>query len=576
MLDAIDTSSLRRWAVVSRAALAARRAEIDALNVFPVPDGDTGTNMYLTLDQALDAVRVDHERRGILGRAELDDEVTTMSRAALLSARGNSGVILSQLIRGMSEAFVEADRGESHTTVVARGLTKGAELARASIARPQEGTILSVADAAAATATRLAAEGASLAELTAQTVTAAAEALSRTPEQLEVLRQAGVVDAGGAGYLLFLEALDRIVRDQAPLDGFAVDEFTMNLSMHRREGWTAPADAGTDAGPGVTDSLGHEVHPLGGSPAGEQLIGNPDGPDFEVMYLLDGADEAKVAALRQDLDGIGDSVVVSGAAGLWSVHVHTDDIGAALELALDAGRPHRVVVTPLSHVLQPRPRVGLAVVACAAGPGIAALFEAAGATTVASGPARRASAGELLAAVRATGASDVIILPNDRDTHLAAEAACQAAGQEEITVHVVHSTTAVQGVAALAVYDPNLSAHRNAVTMTRSSAATRHGAITIAAKAGLTTGGPCEVGDVLGVVSGDITIVGADQVEVALQVLGDIGGPAPELVTIVRGEDATDELVDAIIAGVCETHRGVEFEVIEGGQPHYTLLLGVE
>ena len=556
VLTVLDPAALRRWAVLTRSALAARRAEIDALNVFPVPDGDTGTNLYLTLDQALDAVRLDHERRGVLGQVGLAAEASSMSRAAMLSARGNSGVIVSQLIRGVSDEFVAAGAEAADAALVARAIETGARRARESVVRPQEGTILSVADAVSASATASAKDGASLAELTERAVVAGREALARTPSQLELLARAGVVDAGGAGYLLFIEALDRVVRDHAPLDRYEVDNFMMNLDLRRRPEWSVSVAAPS-------------VH------AGDAKDQQYQGPDFEVMYLLDGADDAAAEQLRLDLDGLGDSVIVSGDSTLWKVHVHVDDIGAALEAGMAAGRPHRVEVTPLNHALKPQPRVGLAVVACAAGPGIAELLEQVGASVVMSGPARRASAGELLAAVQGTGAGDVILLPNDRDTLLAARACAQAAGQEGQEVHVIESGTAVQGIAAMAVYDPGADVRSNEMAMTRAAAGTRHGGVAVAAKPGLTTGGECQVGDALGVVAGDITIVGDDMGDVAVEVIERLAGSGSELVTLVVGEGADDDLVEQARQAACGL-IGVEVEVIQGGQPAYPLLIGVE
>ncbi|WP_277454928.1 DAK2 domain-containing protein [Janibacter sp. DB-40] len=553
MLEVMDAESVRRWVVVTRAALAARRAEIDALNVFPVPDGDTGTNMYLTLDQALHATRTEQERLGEEGSPRLDAEVAAMSRAALMSARGNSGVILSQLVRGVSDVIA----GEHLTVVdapaVARAIAQGARRARESVVRPQEGTILTVADATAAAAEQAAREGGSLGELTVAAVTAAREALARTPEQLQVLADAGVVDAGGAGYLLFIEALDRVVHDKGPAQHFAVDDFTLNTTLERRADWSHD---GGDRAPAVGyDRDGH------------------DGPAYEVMYLLREVPEEGVLVLRRELDGLGDSVVVSGAEDLTHVHVHTDDIGGVLQAGLAHGAPDRVVVT-LLDTTPATPQRGVSLVACAAGPGIAEVITQAGAVSVPSGPGHRASAGELVAAVREGGTEEVILLPNDRDTRMAADVAAQAAAQEGRTVHVIGSTTAVQGLAALAVFDPGLTVTQNVLAMTRTAAATRHGGVTVAVKSGLTSGGACEIGDVLGVVAGDITIVGSDMDEVAREVLDTITGTGAELVTVVVGEDAPDGLVERLTARV-ESQR-VEVEVIDGGQPHYPLLFGVE
>ncbi|WP_114201202.1 DAK2 domain-containing protein [Janibacter anophelis] len=550
MLEVLDAESVRRWVVVTRAALAARRAEIDALNVYPVPDGDTGTNMYLTLDQALDTARTEQERLGVFGLVPLPVEAAALSRAALMSARGNSGVILSQMIRGVSEV-VSADGLEAvDADAVVRAVQQGAQRARESVVRPQEGTILSVADATAERMAAVRAEGGCLGDLTRAAVDAARAALTRTPEQLQVLADAGVVDAGGAGYLLFVEALDQVVHELGLPSHFAVDEFTLNTSLERRADWSrAQAEQGSP-----------QVH---------------EGPAYEVMYLLHDVDEGGVATLRQRLDEIGDSVVVSTAEDVCHVHVHTDDIGAALEAGLTHAAPQRVAVTLLETVVA-RPRVGVSIVACAAGPGIAALLEEAGATTVTSGPGHRASAGEIVAAVRAAGTEEVILLPNDRDTRMAADAAARAAEQEGQTVHVIPSATAVQGLAALAVFEPGETTQQNVLTMTRSAAATRHGAVTVAVKAGLTSGGLCEVGDVLGVVSGDITIVGSDAEQVTREVLDGIVTTGTELVTLVSGEGVPDGLVEAITDWIGSRRAGIEVEVVDGGQPHYMLLVGAE
>lgn len=551
VLEVLDADSVRRWVVVTRAALAARRAEIDALNVYPIPDGDTGTNMYLTLDQALDTARSEQENKGTFGRTSLADEAASIARAALMSARGNSGVILSQLVRGVSEVVTAGSLDEVDARTLGHAVRQGAQRARESVVRPQEGTILSVADATAAEVARVIEGGGTLGDVTRAGVAAAREALARTPEQLQVLADAGVVDAGGAGYLLFVEALDQVVHEESATSHYAVDEFTLNQSLERRAEWSRER--------------------------AERAVASPPDPTpgYEVMYLLHDVDEAGIIALRERLDTLGDSVVVSTAQDVSTVHVHTDDIGAVLEAALVHGVPQRVVVT-LLETTNEAPRVGVSIVACAAGPGIAEVLQEAGATTLPSGPGHRASAGEILAAVRTTGTAEVILLPNDRDTRMAAEAAAHAAEQEGQLVHVINSATAVQGLAALAVFDSALPTRQNVLAMTSSAASTHHGAVTIAVKAGLTSGGPCEPGDVLGIVRGDITIVGSDIDEVATRVLATITGAGAELVTLVTGEGAPQGLTDQLEEWATNAITGVEVEVIDGRQPHYLLLLGAE
>jgi DAK2 domain fusion protein YloV len=562
VLDALTAADARRWAVLTRAAFAERRAEIDALNVFPVPDGDTGTNLYLTLDAALDAVRTEHEASGILGAATLAQECGSLSRAMLLTARGNSGVILSQLVRGFAEAVEERSATVADAAVIADGLARASARAYASVTRPAEGTILTVADAAARAGAGAVEDG--LGAVVDAALEAATQALGATTGQLAALEQAGVVDAGAAGYLLLLEALGRVVREDGAHVGDRMAPFAEDPTLRRRAEWSRDG--------GVVEPTGRS----GDGPArGVDL--HPGGPAYEVMYLLRDSDEERAAGLRDVLDGLGDSLLVVGGPDLWNVHVHVDDVGAAIEAGLDAGRPYRVRVTHFAdQVAHRQPATGVAVVACAAGPGLEAVFAEAGAITVASGPGGRASAGQLLDAVRASHALAVILLPNDRDTEMAARAAAQAAEQDGTEVHLVRARTAVQGLAAMAVFDPAAGAARNAAEMSHASAATRHGAVAVASRQALTSAGPCEPGDVLGAVSGDVVLVGQELDEVAVSVVDRLLSSGGELVTLVTGVDAPPGLGDRLAARVHAVRRDVEVTVIDGGQPHYPLLVGVE
>ncbi|GAA2159670.1 DAK2 domain-containing protein [Pedococcus bigeumensis] len=547
--------------MLTRAAFAARRAEIDALNVFPVPDGDTGTNLYLSLDAALDSVRTEHEKAGILGAATLEQECSALARSLLLTARGNSGVILSQLVRGFAEAIAESGQEHAGAVTIADGLERASKRAYASVTRPAEGTILTVARAAASAGAAAVDRG--LVAVAEDALDAATEALRATTAQLPALQRAGVVDAGAAGYLLLLEALARVVHQDGTHVGERMEVFADD-SMRRREDWSRVG--------GVVEPTGA----AGGAATGEgDLV--LDGPAYEVMYLLRDSDEERVATLTATLDGLGDSLLVVGGPDLWNVHVHVDDVGAAVEAGIEAGRPYRVRVTHFDdQVGRVAPAANVAVVACAAGPGLAELFEEAGAVVVSSGPGRRASAGQLLDAARAAHALEVVVLPNDGDTVMAAEAAASAAEQEGITLHVVRSRTAVQGLAALAVFDATASASRNAAQMSHAAAATRHGAVAVASKQALTSAGPCEPGDVLGAVAGDVVIVGSDLEEVAVEVVARLLSSGGELVTVIGGADAPEGLAEGLGARIERGHRDVEVSVIDGGQPHYPLLLGVE
>jgi DAK2 domain fusion protein YloV len=587
-LEVLDVNAVRRWAVLIRSVFAARRAEIDALNVFPVPDGDTGTNLYLTFDGAIDRMLGEDADQPLDSVADL---LKDFAGHLLWTARGNSGVILSQIVRGLAE-------GVGGSTVIdagdlAAGLAKADERAWQGVTDPKEGTMLSVSRAAALASADV--RGLGFHAATVRILEAAQEALARTPEQLPVLARAGVVDAGGAGLVLVLECLERLAAGD---DGRVV----LGLSSSDRRGRLHP-EAGNLL---VTRPLDADVVPLG----------EPTGPEYEVMYLLSVEDEDRIPGLRARLVELGDSVLVVGGDGEWNVHAHVEDPGAAVEAGVEAGRPHRIRITRLvtddglaAHAHDddhdargdghgahgsgqgresalpeagpssdgPPPATGI--VACAAGNGLASIFTRVGAVVIFSGPGHRATTGQFIEAIRqqhATGVRGVIVLPNDADTELAAAAAARAVADEGIEALVVRARTAVQGVAAVAVFEPDAWPTSNLVAMQSASAGTRHGAVTIANRVGLTSGGPCEPGDVLGVVDGDIVIVGSDQLVVAREVVHRLLSSGGELVTLVLGESAPEGLVGAIEGVAREQHRGVEVSVLDGGQPVYTALIGVE
>jgi DAK2 domain fusion protein YloV len=552
-LERLDAVAARRWAVTARAALAGRRSEIDALNVFPVPDGDTGTNLYLTFDAALDAARSEREARPAgAGDSSLADAAAALARATLLAARGNSGVILSQMVRGLSEVVAEGEVGSEglDAAALAQALQRASDLAYASVSRPVEGTILSVGAAAARAANQAVHETGDLYAVVSGALSAARQALAATTSQLPALERAGVVDAGGAGYVLLLEALEHVVAGGDP-------------ALYPLEGtWTR-----------------RDVRPPAARPdLDADVDADATGPEYEVMYLLAEADDASVKQLRDRLDALGDSVLVVGGNDLWNVHAHVDDAGAAIEAGVTAGRPHRIAVNRLEarHPRRLEPASSVAVVACVAGAGLADVFRAAGAGVVDSGPRRRASTGQILAAIRGADASAVLVLPNDEDTQLAAEAAAAAAADDGIEVHVVRSHAAVQGIAALAVFDPAATVHHNLLAMSSAAAATRQGAVTVADREALTSAGWCQAGDVLGVVDGDIVAIGEDLGQVGADVVDRLLASGGELLTIVTGEDAPPELGATVAAGARVRRRDVEVSVLAGGQPAYPLLLGVE
>jgi len=536
-----DLDVVRRFADLAMDGLAAAREEIDALNVYPVPDGDTGTNMFLTVEAARDALAASLEERP----ADLRAGMQAYSRGALLGARGNSGVILSQLVGALLRRIGRAGPSDRSAAVFAEGMRLAADAAYSAVGKPVEGTILSVARAASDAATVAVEDQANrLGDVVHAAASAAREALARTPDQLPMLKEAGVVDAGGRGLCVVLDAAESsITGKRAP---------------------TAAPQVGTPAIPvahALTDDL------------------TEDGPAYEVMYLLETDDES-IPALREELGPLGDSLVVVGGEGLWNVHIHVDDVGAAVEAGIRAGAPRRIAVTHFAEQIERArgrraERRGRKLVIVAAGPGLVELFAEGGAEVIEGGPGRRPSTGQILAAIEATGAAEVIVLPNDPDSIGVAEAAAHEAEQNGIHVVVIPTRAQVQGIAALAVHEPGRPLDSDVVQMAAAARGARHGGVTIAAKDAMTTAGPCWSGDALGVVHGDFAIVGNDLYEVATGVLERLLGGGGELVTIVAGSDAGD-LAQACEHWVQRAYPGVDVALYEGGQERYPLLVAVE
>ncbi|HST67896.1 MAG TPA: DAK2 domain-containing protein [Mycobacteriales bacterium] len=515
-IDVLDPSAVRRWCTGAVAALEAARAEIDDLNVYPVPDGDTGTNLLLTLRAADTAVRTDPP-------GDLAATLASMSRGAVLGARGNSGVILSQVLTGLAGSMADGT-GRS----LAGALDRAAALAWDAVAEPVEGTMLSVVKGAARAA---GAAGDELAAVARAAAAGAARALERTPEQLPVLARAGVVDAGGRGLCLLLEALATVVGgDPVPLP-------------------RAPR----------------------GRPARETVReSGSDAYGYEVQYLLDAPDGA-VSTLREDLGGLGDSLVVVGAgAGTWTVHVHVNDIGAAVEAGIRAGRPHRITVTRFAD--EPPAdfrRPGTAVVAVAPGAGVAELFAAEG-VLVADG-----TEDAVLDAVLTAGTAAAVVLPGRGELTALADAAADRARAAGVEVAVVPTRSPVQGLAAVAVHDQGRRFGDDVIAMAEAAAATRWAEVFPAGRDALTMAGPCRAGDVLGLVDGDVVLIGAELAPVAAELLERMLSGGGELVTLVLG-GAEAALGAALGRQVGHDHPGVEVTVHTVPHPDVPLLVGVE
>ncbi|MER7405208.1 DAK2 domain-containing protein [Streptomyces sp. NPDC000070] len=619
-----DAVAVRTWCGLALETLGRAREEIDAINVYPVADGDTGTNLYLTVESAVaavEAVFAGHAARSGPEGPTLADAARAMAHGALIGARGNSGTILAQLLRGMSQVLAEGGtaRADGETAYAdGRGLRlalrHAADSARQAVAHPVEGTVLTVASAAADEA-----DAACGAEGDCGTVARAAyegarAALAATPGQLPVLERAGVVDAGGRGLVAVLGALVETFTGERPREvaatvtagaprmgaGSAGAASAVVSEAGVPGGGDGPA-AGVLAGPAedsqdvYADSPGPHARveadaglaPAVGAPRGECVdsaaVAGQDGPAFEVIYLLE-AEDAAVARLRERLDALGDSLVVVGGDGLWNVHVHVDDAGAAVEAGIEAGRPYRIRITHFGagdvHTTgaerPPRERAQRAVVAVVPGEGLAGLYTEAGATTVLARPGEPPASGELVQAVRRAHAREVVLLPNDAELRHTAAAAAAQARTEGIRVALIPTRSAVQGIAALAVHEPERRFDEDVVSMTSAAGATRYGEVTVAERQAWTMAGICQAGDVLGLIDGDVAVIGSDVTDTAEAVLDRMLAAGGEMVTLVLGDEAPDTIAEHLEGRVREGYLAVDTVVYRGGRQGAVLLIGVE
>ncbi|HEX2272423.1 MAG TPA: DAK2 domain-containing protein [Acidimicrobiales bacterium] len=545
-LQRLGAEHLKAVVVGYRDALRAHQEALNRLNVYPVPDGDTGTNMALTLESVVAELDGTADMAGVCG---------AIGRGSLMGARGNSGVILSQLLRGLTSRLAECDGVDAAT--LAEALAEASRASYQAVMEPVEGTILTVArEAAEAAASRADGE---LVDVLEAAAAAARASLERTPELLPVLREAGVVDAGAAGFVLLLDVL-------------------LHVTAGRPVPEPDPAAARRPV-PEVSTTAGHHAA--------------PGGPRYEVMYLLDAPDEA-VGALKEAWAGIGDSIVVVGGDGTWNCHVHTDDIGAAVEAGVVAGRPYRIRVTDLyeqveaeqclrdhgdgtggsTETAEAEAPVATAVVAVGAGEGIARMLRSLGAQrVVAGGQSMNPSTAEILAAVESAPGKEVVVLPNNKNVVAVAEQAAAAASRP---VRVVPTKAVPQAFAALLAYDADADAETNARAMAEAVTGVVTGEVTHAVRDATTPAGPVRAGDWVGVAADAIVAVAKNPADAACSLLEQLVGESHEIVTVVAGEPASPEDTDRVTDWLARNRPGVEVEVHDGGQPLAAWLFSVE
>lgn len=552
----LDGRVLELWARTAVASLESRREEIDNLNVFPIPDADTGTNLLFTMRAALNAI--DEHTEWDRERTDVRQIAIALASGAVTGARGNSGVILSQILRGVAEAAVTA---EFSTRTVRTGLLMATNLVTDAVSYLVEGTIVTVLRSAADAAAELA-DHVPLAQTVRSAADAAAAALARTPSQLEVLGDAGVVDAGGLGLVVILDALVLAVTGRPPIR----EPITLRVPPQRLLQPAAPSRKPIRDG---------------------RLDCAPADQDYEVMYLVTHSTDSAIAELRARLDRLGDSIVIVGDGdGSWSVHVHCTDAGAAVEAGLSAGKVHGIRVSSflvdardqglhLSGVRRRPGRGERGILAVVAGDGAAELFASEGATVLRcdDAPVTRA---QLLGIIRHMGRSEVLVLPNGALSAQELVAASAAARDAQHEVLLLATSSMVQGLASLAVHDSGREAVDDAFAMSEAAAATRWGSLRVARERALTYVGTCEPGDGIGLMGHEVIVIESDALAAGRRLVDRVLGTGGELVTLLMGAEAPEGFDIELADHISQRHPGVEVMIYQGGQPGDLLQLGVE
>lgn len=588
VVDALDARALMRWAHACVVGLEARREEINVLNVFPIADSDTGTNLHFTMRAAYEKARTECDP---LDGMSTHDVAVVLARGAVAGARGNSGVILSQVLRGVADAALG---GSIDGRVLRNALTGALELVGQSMSNVVEGTVVTVLRGAATAARD--AEDDDLASVARAAVSGAVEALEETPSQLSVLGQAGVVDAGGVGLLIILDALVEVVTGEPTTRPRFTARATARPDAEdcaATVSVTSPSTAiggmmlaepsGNGHQPGATLTGGSASAGQGAEclHSTEHVHEYATGDvEYEIMYLLRGCDDAAAAVLREKLSDLGDSVIVVGdGSEAFSVHVHSTDPGAAVEAGITAGVPYDIRITAFGADQQgftpssaPRVREVLAIVNGEAG---AELFRSEGASVLTCG--HECSPQELLDAVLATTADEVFVLPNGFIRPEELVGVSTQARQLGHPAVLLPTASLVQGLAALAVHDPHRAASDDSYAMAAAAAATRWGSVRRAQEKALSLAGACEPGDYLGLVGHEVLVIKDEFLAATLHIVDLMLGAGGELLTILRGAAQTnDTFAEQLEDHINKNHPGVDLMIYVSGQDEDILQIGVE
>ncbi len=539
----INGSLLKEMVVAAATLLEANKQSLNDLNVFPVPDGDTGTNMSLTMQSVLKEVSSVQDD-------DLASVAKAMSRGALKGARGNSGVILSQILRGFAKQFETVEEATSRDVVAA--LKLGQETAYKAVMKPKEGTILTVIRLMAEK-TRYEYER-SLPELFDFAIKVGEETLLQTPEMLPQLKKAGVVDAGGQGLMTIMHAFRSVIHgEEIPED---IEPFAFSSASDAISRDTADEVAEMDE---ITFAYCTE---------------------FFIQQLKEGVDEQAVDKLRNKLAKIGDSLVVVGDPELVKVHVHTNDPGKALQMALELGELYKIKIENMvqqhREIVEERAKnmKEVGVVAIATGEGFTNLFKDLGVDVVVTGgQTMNPSTEDISAAVKKVMAKSVIILPNNSNIILAAE---QAQDFTDKQLYVIPTKTVPQGIAAMLAFDPDSDGGANAENMKESYSEVLTGSVTYAVRDTEFDGQDIHEGNILGLAEGTIACCGENIKDITVELSGKLLEKKNDLLTIYYGQEVTEDDANEIADAISQKYPDTDVEVISGGQPVYFYLISAE
>jgi uncharacterized protein len=571
-ISVFDGQDLKKALLAGAAWLEEHREAINALNVFPVPDGDTGSNMSATMQAAIRPIENSDDTSAGAIAAKL-------AHGALMGARGNSGVILSQILRGLAQGL---DKKQTFNAFdLAAALQEAQRLAYRAVLKPVEGTILTVVRETAEAAKQSAGRGDDLVSLLQESVVAARLAVTRTPDLLPILKQAGVVDAGGQGLCTILEGVWRYVRGEAAI---VQDEPVASVSAPSA---TQPSSTVQIENVGV----GSAAQPKKGRVTIEEEYG------YEVVFLLRG-ENLDVGAIRQaiiDMGGV--STVVAGDEKMLKIHTHTESPGKILDYGVSLGSLLDINIENLQeqslayaaesaaeHAAEDLASAGeestppitnqIATVAVVSGAGFEKVFRGLGVSAIVpGGQTMNPSTEELLSAVNSVAAPQVILLPNNSNVILSARQVLNLTGKE---VYIVPTETLPQGIAALIGFNYVADFDANCKAMTHAASSIQTAEITTAVRSVQIGGVRVREGDYIGLVNGNLTIAGQDIDHVIRETLQRMNIDRYEIVTLYFGEDVNAQQAQETARSIKEQHSHLEIEVIDGGQPYYAYILSAE